>query len=121
MLSISVQIRSGEHPDHNMTGDFNRRDSVAYHSVTFLTPHTFVGLPPVRAKSHMSLHFMFKTYQKDGLLLFNPGSDHNIIDGDFVAIELSGGEIRYSISQGGSVVVIEGTAPKPLNDNRYRL
>ena len=60
-----------------------------------LVQNTFIGLPQMKAYNSINIRFMFRTFETNGLLLYNAGKAS-----DFIAVELIEGKLRYSLNLG---------------------
>lgn len=74
---------------------------------------SFVVLPALQIVGDTNIRLLVKTADKDGLLLFNDGSNNN-----FFAAELVNGILHVSANDGSGPKVITSSAP-PLADNRW--
>lgn len=86
----------------------------------FVFPVTFtrqayvnVTLVDLRVGENRTLHFVFRTSEQDGLLIYNRGSpDH------FFAVELVGGILQVSANAAGVAQVVRATGTQ-LSDGRW--
>ena len=83
-------------------------------SVTFRR-NTNVQLPVPQTADDTNIRFMFKTTDKDGLLLYNAGSPT-----DFLAVELVNGILHVSSNDGGGPVYVTGSTAG-LADNEWHM
>ena len=74
----------------------------------------YVGLPILSVSDGMELEFMFKTRQKNGILLYSLGDG-----GDYLVMELDDGYLQMFINVGGGVRSLFPNTPGPLNDNDW--
>ena len=58
--------------------------------------------------------FQFRTYEQNGLIMFNAGKAS-----DFIAIELNKGKLYYTLNLGYGPISIKDTAPNKLSDNKW--
>ena len=58
--------------------------------------------------------FQFRTYEQNGLVMFNAGKAS-----DFIAIELNKGKLYYTLNLGYGPISIKDTAPNKLSDNKW--
>ena len=58
--------------------------------------------------------FQFRTYEQNGLIMFNAGKAS-----DFIAIELNNGKLYYTLNLGYGPISIKDTAPNKLSDNKW--
>jgi neurexin len=58
--------------------------------------------------------FQFRTYEQNGLIMFNAGKAS-----DFIAIELNNGKLYYTLNLGYGPISIKDTAPGTLSDNKW--
>ncbi|VDD82285.1 unnamed protein product [Mesocestoides corti] len=63
-------------------------------AITLKTPDCFLRLPSLHLYGSFQLTFSLKTYQQDGVVLFNSGS------GDFLAVELVRSQLTISFDMG---------------------
>lgn len=86
------------------------------YSVTFRrSVHTYLVLSTLQFFGDTSLQLMFRTSERDGLLLYNGGQG-----GDFFAMALANGVLHVSANDGSGARHV--TPPTPfLSDNRWHL
>ena len=75
--------------------------------------NSYVQLPTLQVISDMGIQFLFKTTQKDGLILYNDGRRD-----DFVAVELVDGFVHFIVEDGRGTKVVKA-ATERLNDNEW--
>lgn len=87
------------------------------YSVTFRrsTYTTYLVMPMLQFFGDTSLQLMFKTSERDGLLLYNGGHG-----GDFFAMALANGALHVSANDGGGARHVTPATPF-LSDNRWHL
>lgn len=86
------------------------------HSVSFRdNPNSFLIMSTLQVIGDTAIRLMFKTKERDGLLLYNGG-----LAGDFFAMELVNGILRVSANDGSGARVITSSAPH-LIDNKWHL
>lgn len=83
-------------------------------TVTFLSKHTYVGLPPLKAYSRTDVYFRFKTKHASGVLFYN-GGKHN----DFVLAELVNGHVLVNIRSGSHTVRLRDVSKTGRGDNYW--
>ncbi|XP_034944806.1 neurexin-3 isoform X2 [Chelonus insularis] len=101
-------------PIIRVTGNFEKRTHPIHHSVTFTSKHTFVGLPVLRAYIETNIHFQFKTWESNGLILFNGGKEK-----DYIAVELIDGHIHYTFDLGDGPIRMKDNLKSRLNDGKW--
>lgn len=84
------------------------------HPVTFKSKNTFICLPQLKSYSTINLKFLFKTLESNGLILFNSGKGQ-----DFIAVELSNGQIDYIFNLGDGPKRITSNSTKSLSNNKW--
>ncbi|XP_071742719.1 neurexin 1 isoform X2 [Lepeophtheirus salmonis] len=109
-------IRSGTLvSSYSLTGVFyDANDSDVYHDVTFLSHHTYMGLPQLKTYANIDLYFRLRTLETDGIIMFNAGRGQ-----DFIAVELSNGHIHYVLNLGYGVINLRDNSPRKINDNKW--
>ena len=61
----------------------------------FFLQNTFIGLPQMKAYNSINIRFMFRTFEENGLLLYNASKAS-----DFISVELVGGRLKYMLNLG---------------------
>lgn len=100
----------------NRTVTFLRADLPHKYPITLHDPNSFIILPKIDAFHILLIQFHFKTYQENGLIMFNKGQN-----GDFIAVELVNGQINYIFSLGKTINRIKSKSKERLNDNKWHL
>jgi len=85
-----------------------------HHAVSFASGGTFLGLPQMKAYNSISIGFQFRTFERNGLILFNAGKAS-----DFVAVELVNGRLHYTLNLGYGPISIRDNSPGTLADNKW--
>lgn len=86
------------------------------HSVSFrANPNAYLILSTLQITGDTAIRIMFKTKERDGLILYNGG-----LAGDFFAMELVNGVLHVSANDGSGARVVTSSAP-PLNNNEWHL
>lgn len=86
------------------------------HSVSFRdNPNSFLVMSTLQVIGDTAIRLMFKTKERDGLLLYNGG-----LAGDFFAMELVNGILHVYANDGSGARVVTSSAP-PLNNNEWHL
>lgn len=90
--------------DHNMNAKLveGNNEAGAHSAVSFTSQNTYIGLPQMKAYNSINLRFMFRTYERNGLLLYNAGKAS-----DFIAVELSQGKLHYTLNLGYGAMSIK--------------
>lgn len=107
-------ILSGLYHDHVLSGTFGRQRGILYHTITFTSHYTYLGLPQMKAYNEVNIYFQFRTLEPDGLIMYNAGKGK-----DFLAIEMVAGHLHYVFNLGHDTVVLRDTSAKALNDNLW--
>lgn len=90
---------------------------IAIYPATFRArTNAYITLPGAAVLGELDIQFMFKTTEKDGIILYSRGRL-----GDFIAVELVNGYIHFSLDDGTGPRVIAATTPNKLNDNNWHL
>lgn len=93
--------------------DSNPEETV-HHAVSFTAQNTYLGLPQMKAYNSISIRFQFRSFEHNGLLLFNAGKAS-----DFIAVELINGRLHYTLNLGYGPISIKDNAPGSLSDNKW--
>ena len=49
-------------------------EEAVHHAVSFASANTFIGLPQMKAYTSINIRFQFRTFESNGLLMYNAGS-----------------------------------------------
>ncbi|XP_064621737.1 neurexin 1-like isoform X2 [Lineus longissimus] len=88
-------------------------DFIVSQPITFLTPNSYIRIPPWQAPQEGSIAFEFQTSEPDGLIMYNSGAESL---SDFFAVELLQGRIFVILDLGSGFVKVKGS-DKLLNDS----
>jgi hypothetical protein len=64
-------------------------EETVHHAVSFTAANTYIGLPQMKAYNAINIRFQFRTFEPNGLLMYNAGKAS-----DFIAVELVEGRIQ---------------------------
>ena len=48
-------------------------ETTVHHAVSFSAQNTYIGLPQMKAYNSINVRFQFRTFEQNGLLLYNAG------------------------------------------------
>ena len=107
---------SGQLNNHKLNAILveSNREAGVHHAVSFTAQNTYVGLPQMKAYNSINIRFQFRTYEKNGLILFNAGKAS-----DFIAVELNNGKLFYTLNLGYGPISIKDTTKGTLSDNKW--
>ena len=88
---------SGQLTNHKLNAILveSNNDAAVHHAVSFTAQNTYIGLPQMKAYNSINIKFQFRTFEQNGLLMFNAGKAS-----DFIAVELSNGRLHYILNLG---------------------
>ena len=110
-------INNGDMVDSvNRTVSFVKVDLPHKYPLTFHNTQSWIALPKIDAFHLLLIQFHFKTTEENGLILYNNGQNN-----DYLAVELSHGQISYTFSLGKTINNIKSKSKAKLNDNRWHL
>ncbi len=89
-------------------------ESTVHHAVSFAAQNTYIGLPQMKAYDSIDVRFQFRTFEQNGLMLYNPGKAS-----DFMAVELINGRLHYTLNLGYGPITIKDNAGGTLSDNKW--
>ena len=104
-------VESSNHSVEFLKADLHHKYPLTFHNV-----NSWLALPKIDAYHMLLLQFHFKTTEENGLILYNGGPN-----GDYVAVELLGGQISYSFSLGKAINTLKSRSKLKLNDNKWHL
>ncbi len=70
-------------------------EETVHHAASFASQGTYLGLPQMKAYNSIDLGFQFRTFEANGLLMYNAGKAS-----DFIAVELINGKLHYTLNLG---------------------
>ena len=70
-------------------------EETVHHAVSFTSQSTYLGLPQMKAYDSVDLTFQFRTFESNGLLMYNAGKAS-----DFIAVEIINGKLHYTLNLG---------------------
>ncbi|XP_071747001.1 neurexin 1 isoform X2 [Lepeophtheirus salmonis] len=115
--NIFELIKSGQISNHKMNAilskDDNQIDS-QHNSVSFTVQNTYIGLPQMKAYNSINIRFRFRTFEQNGLIMYNAGKAS-----DFIAIELIKGRLHYTLNLGYGSLRIKDNVQGSLSDNEW--
>ena len=89
-------------------------EETVHHAVSFTAANTYIGLPQMKAYNAINIRFHFRTFEPNGLLMYNAGKAS-----DFIAVELVEGRIQYTLNLGYGPINIKNNAAESLADNKW--
>ena len=89
-------------------------EETIHHAVSFTASNTYVGLPQMKAYNAINIRFQFRTFEPNGLIMYNAGKAS-----DFIAVELIEGRIQYTLNLGYGPINIKNNAAESLADNKW--
>ena len=90
---------------------------IPMYKITFRSPtDAYVTLPGLYVGEDFEISFMFKTQERNGLLLYNGGGG---LSNDFLAVELVNGYIYLIFDDGTGTKTIKANTPRPLGDDEW--
>lgn len=110
-------VGSGQLQNHEMNAILveSSSDLMSFHdAVSFTAQTTYIGLPQMKAYNSINIRFQFRTFEQNGLLLFNAGKAS-----DFIALELINGKLHYTLNLGYGPIKIRDNSPDSLSDNKW--
>jgi len=93
---------------------FQYVEDLIHNSVSFLSHHTYLGMPQIKVYNEIDIFFKFKTAEENGLLLFNAGKKN-----DFIAVELVKGHVQYTVNMGYGNLMLKDNSQRSLSDNKF--
>ena len=48
-------------------------EEAVHHAVSFAAANTYIGLPQMKAYNSINIRFQFRTFESNGLLMYNAG------------------------------------------------
>ena len=48
-------------------------EEAVHHAVSFAAANTYIGLPQMKAYNSITIRFLFRTFESNGLLMYNAG------------------------------------------------
>jgi len=93
---------------------FQYVEDMIINSISFMSHHTYLGMPQIKVYNMIDIFFKFKTSEANGLILYNAGKND-----DFIAIELINGHIQYTINMGFGHITLKDNVDRSLADNKY--
>ena len=107
--------RTGDHHNIELNADVIQNTATLSHPVTFHAPAAFLVLNHYW-KKHFSISFQLRTTASSGLILYSSSTSRPI--GDFAAVELHQGKLRFVIDVGNGPVSKEA-GHVAINDNTW--
>ncbi|VDP02030.1 unnamed protein product [Soboliphyme baturini] len=95
--------------------NFTCREPLSSEPISFFTSNSFLVFPSLHSPLSGSLSFQFRTNQPDGFILYNAAKDSR---SDFLAVELIGGRLFFTISLGTGTLRLQ-VSSKPMNDAQW--
>ena len=92
----------------------SNNEEAVHHAVSFAAANTFIGLPQMKAYNNINLRFMFKTFEPNGLIIYNAGRAM-----DFIAVELINGSLLYTLNLGYGRIQVRDNTGMSLSDNKW--
>jgi len=89
-------------------------EEAVHHAVSFAAANTYIGLPQMKAYNSINVRFQFRTFEPNGLILFNAGKAM-----DFIAVELVNGRLHYTLNLGYGPISIKDDTGISLSDNKW--
>ena len=89
-------------------------EETVHHAVSFTAANTYIGLPQMKAYNAINIRFQFRTFEPNGLIMYNAGKAS-----DFIAVELVEGRIQYTLNLGYGPINIKNNAAESLADNKW--
>ena len=111
-LAATGQLNN--HKLNAIISDSSDNEASVHHAVSFTAQNTYIGLPQMKVYNSINIRFLFRTFEQNGLLLYNPGKAS-----DFIAVELVNGRLHYTLNLGYGAITIKDTAPERLSDNKW--
>ncbi|KAL8587816.1 hypothetical protein ACOMHN_021034 [Nucella lapillus] len=108
-LDVLEQMRGTELE----VGSYISLPPLIYYPVTFPDFGSFITLSPLRVPLSMVLHFMFKTQEPNGILLFSSGRNR-----DYLVMELFEGKLYIQFNT-GSDRPLRASADQIVNDGKW--
>ena len=108
--------RTGDHSNIELNADVVQNTATHAYPVTFHTHDAFLVLNH-HWKRNFAISFQLRTTALDGLILFSRTAT-NPVGGDFVAVELHAGHIRFVIDVGNGAEALEARGVA-INDNEW--
>ena len=71
-----ININSLKHSKYHISYvlvETNNEEAV-HHAVSFAAANTFIGLPQMKAYTSINIRFQFRTFESNGLLMYNAGN-----------------------------------------------
>ena len=76
-------------------------EETVHHAVSFTAANTYIGLPQMKAYNAINIRFQFRTFEPNGLLMYNEG------------------RIQYTLNLGYGPINIKNNAAESLADNKW--
>ena len=92
----------------------SNNEEAVHHAVSFAAANTYIGLPQMKAYSNINVRFQFKTFEPNGLLLYNAGRAM-----DYFAVELINGSLHYILNLGYGPIRVKDNTGMSLSDNEW--
>lgn len=105
--------RTGEIGNIQTTADFDKKDKLVQFPITFKSPGAYLTTR-LNLYSTFTIFFQLKTTQPNGLIMYNGDGT-----GDFFALELVDGRIRYVYNVGSGPRSVPSKLNEPVNDNKW--
>ena len=102
-----------KHANNAHLVEANNEEAV-HHAVSFAAANTYIGLPQMKAYNSINVRFQFRTFEPNGLILFNAGKAM-----DFIAVELIDGRLHYTLNLGYGPISIKDNTDQSLSDNKW--
>ncbi|TRY78356.1 hypothetical protein TCAL_01738 [Tigriopus californicus] len=107
---------SGQLSNHKMNAILveSSHEMSFHNAMSFSAKNAYIGLPQMKAFNSINLRFQFRTFEQNGLLMYNAGKAS-----DFIAIELVNGRLHYTLNLGYGPFTIADTVQGSLADNKW--